>query len=372
MATPRTFEFTERDLRKIHERAKLDRMDPEGVKQPLLDGAEYPTVWLIEDLIFRPSPNWLIDGVVEERGLTIFFGPDKVGKTAMLSSFLWAWCSGKDWFLNRDFGMRDSSRGSRKVLYVLLEGQSAFYDRYDAWREAYNEGGYLDNFFVIDEGLSLFDKNMRVDKEDEWPDSVKRLYNAIEELRPDVLVIDTWSRATPGMDENSPQTAVAIAWLDLIRDSFGLSTIIVHHVAKDKSQRRVPRGHSSLKGAASSYVCIEGEPDEAVRLLYSGPHRNAEHRIDGYPFTHVSSKFAFYVKAESGDYRKPGPLEEAIYGLVSEEGPMLLTEVARRLDKDKRNVKKSADRSDLLELFSEPGNNRVMVRVVQAEEPERF
>ncbi len=271
-ATPRTINVTADMLLKARVAAK--RQLNEGAV-PILSGEGLPDVWVMDDLQFRPKPNWLIEQIVEEKGLTIFFGPDKVGKTAMLSSFLWAWAAGKSSWFDTKFQMSSNLEDEdRKVMYVLLEGQAAFYGRYEAWRYAYaDDVERLDNFFVIDEGLSLFEQRMRWDDPTTWTASAKGLYSAIEQLRPQILVIDTLSRATAGMDENSPQMAQVVGFLDQLRDEFGVATIIVHHVSLGEGSR--PRGHSSLKGAASSYVRIEGKPDEARAKLIVGPHRNA-------------------------------------------------------------------------------------------------
>lgn len=306
-ATPKTIEISRADIVR------------EELGKPFDSGDGLPDIWTIDQLRLRPKPNWLIRHVVEEKGLTVLFGPDKVGKTALLSNFLWAWVGGHDYFFNESFAMADPIEGDRKVLYVLLEGQATFYQRYQAWREVYDDPeGLMDNFLVIDEGLALFDQRMKWDDPKSWSTSAKNLWNAVVKHRPQILVVDTLSRSTAGMDENSPQMANVIGFLDHMRDAMGIATILVHHVALDSGGR--PRGHSSLKGAASSYVLVTGQPDGDFQKLVTGPHRNAATynpkvgREYGWQFHRKEAGDAFVVEPHAGATKvyKLDQLEELV------------------------------------------------------------
>lgn len=326
------------------------------------DMDQFPRVWDINELRNRPQAQWLIQNMVEENGLCVFFGPDKVGKTAALSNFLWAWTAGHDQFLTDDFAMTGEDR---RVLYVLLEGQASFYSRYDAWCHAYNDGKRLEGFFVMDEGLSLYQGKMEWENPATWTPSAQKLWNAVDFLKPTVLVIDTLSRATAGMDENSPQMAQVVGMLDNIRDVFNVATFIVHHTALSEGDR--PRGHSSLKGAASSYVRIEGKPEDEVLKLVTGPHRNS----DGFlrvSFLRQSERASFVVGV-------PGPgagnaLQDRLYRMVLErQAPVALAECTEFLyGEDTRENRKKVGSiyRNHPNLTHEDGH----VRVVASEKPE--
>lgn len=366
---PQRFEFSAEEIAEANRRstlqaqARLSRQDPQGEFKPLISGNLTMDLWDINSLQFRPKPRWLIHNMVEEKGLTIFFGPDKVGKTALLSNFLWAWCGNKPYFLHKDYKMEDPSEGERKVVYVLLEGQAAYYDRYRAWCDAYNEGDPIENFVVADDGLSLFDKGMRWDDVTSWTDSAVRLYNALEEFRPDILVVDTLSRATAGMDENSPQMAQVVGWLDYVRDTLGAASIIVHHVALADGDR--PRGHSSLKGAASSYVRITGEPADTVLYLHHGPHRNAESGESGRGFVRRNYKNSFITEStlqNNKAFREPEGREKEVLEYVKANGESTTSDLAEAIygetnSDNRKKIKKVAMRSDRLQLLpaSKPG-----------------
>ncbi len=333
-ATPKTFDFTEEDLRLAADRAVRQGT---GDAVPIFgDDENFPRVWDINDLKDRPQAVWLIENVVEEKGLTVFFGPDKVGKTAVLSNILWAWTSGRERFLSMDMEGEE-----RRVLYVLLEGQANFYSRYDAWCHAYNKGEPVDGFFVMDEGLSLFQSKMEWEDPSTWTPSAKRLWNAVDSLRPNVLVIDTLSRATAGMDENSSSMAHVVGMLDHMRDVYNLSTVIVHHTSLADGDR--PRGHSSLKGAASSYVRIEGKPEDPILNLITGPHRNSD-VFAKVPFTREHERSSFVIKATEREV--PLPLTERAYRVVQKApNGVLLSDLARTLYPQEEDLRKAKRRA---------------------------
>lgn len=328
-ATPKTFDFTETELRHA---ANASVIKGTGDAVPYFgEDDQFPRVWDINQLKDRPQAVWLIDNVVEEKGLTVFFGPDKVGKTAVLSNLLWAWCAGRPSFLDHKMEGEE-----RRVLYVLLEGQSNFYSRYDAWCHSYNRGNPIEGFFVVDEGLSLFQNRMEWEDPSTWTPSAKRLWNAVDAIQPHILVVDTLSRATAGMDENSSSMAHVVGMLDHMRDVYNLSTVIVHHTSLADGDR--PRGHSSLKGAASSYVRIDGKPEDHVLHLITGPHRNSD-VFTKTPFVREHAKTSFVIRAAEGGTSKSETLEMWVRDGIPE-----IVELAKVLYPNEKDITKAKKR----------------------------
>lgn len=326
-ATPQTF-----DLRPEH-------LAGPGVPEatPIYE-ANGVRVYTMDDLQHMPRPQWLIKDMVEELGLTVFFGPDKVGKTIMLTSFLWAWAAGEPNWFNPHFTMVDPADGDRSVLYILLEGQGAFYSRYNAWcRQNGLENG-LPNFHVVSQGVSIFERGMKVDDITTWTQSAQGIWSYLTEYKPKIMVIDTFSRATPGMDENSSEVANFVAWLDHARDTFGTSMVVVHHSPLSEESR--PRGHSSLKGAASTYVRISGDPEKRYAKMIVGPHRN----LEGTNPHHGGTDYGWYfvkeavydsviVRPTGPEVKKAAPspdgtLLERTWRFLDEEGGKTFGEVA--------------------------------------------
>lgn len=374
-ATPRTLTFNEEDLAQAQEeREQRQRLRAliEGrvgtVAEPVDDDPQVTRFYTMEELANMPPPNWLIDNIVEEGGLTLFYAPDKMGKTALLSSMLWAYCTGKEYWLHEDFKMRDPSSGERSVAYVLLEGHATYYYRYQAWAEVYNGGQFPLNFWTAPEGLNLFVPGMNVEKPESWGESVKELYRFLSRKRPAILVIDTFSRATAGINENSSEIAQVVNWFDFLRDELGTATIVVHHTPLEDVKR--PRGHSSLKGAASSYVRISPSdgPNTRIKTLWHGPHRNAEAGDHGYDFQMISTDHAFYITPSAEHVRSLGPREQDVLEYLTIHGPTDTTTLSRAMEMDRNNLRRLVNNSERLESFSVGGNKPSVVRVVQAED----
>lgn len=270
------------------------------------------TGYQVEDLRLRPKPNWLIQNIVEEDGLTVFFAADKTGKTAILSSLLWAWVDGQGEWLDPQFEMFGPTDGSdRSVLYVLLEGQGTYYERYDAWRRKYaqDDTALGKNFVVTTDQVVFYDGRMKADQPDTWPESLKRLALTVQAMQPSILVIDTFARATPGVDENSSQVGLVVGALDKIRNEWKTATILVHHTSLGDDNR--PRGWGGLKAAASSYVWIQGEQNDKVRKFGTGPHRNSDYTTV-VPFELTGSAGAFYVERASSKQSKVNQEDRAM------------------------------------------------------------
>lgn len=376
-ATPRVLTFTDEDfsisVEEQQKRAILRQMIEGRVgstAEPVDPDPDVTAFYTMEQLGNMPAPRWLIRNLAEEGGLTLFYSPDKMGKTALLSSMLWAYAAGKEWWLHEDFKMWDPSDGERSVAYVLLEGHATYYYRYKAWADVYNDGKFISNFWTAPEGLNLFSPGMKVEKPETWGSTVKELYKFISRKRPTILVVDTFSRATAGIDENSSEIAQVVNWFDFIRDQFGTTTIVVHHTPLEDNKR--PRGHSSLKGAASSYVRISPSngPNERIKTLWHGPHRNAESGDHGYDFEMVSTELAFYIKPQLEHVKTYGPKEKEVLDYLANlprGAEVHIGSVMKAVGMTNSNFRRMVKNSEHLEISSEGGNSSGTVRVVQAD-----
>jgi len=82
-------------------------------------------------------------------------------------------------------------------------------------------------------------------------------------------VIDTVAQASPGGDENAPETMGLIVNAgQRIRDRFRCCVVLVHHAGKDKG--RGARGHSSLRAAADVEIeIVETHGQRVARVTKS-------------------------------------------------------------------------------------------------------
>ena len=362
-ATPRYLGITKEEMampREVWEKYEAEKLAASD--QPL-DTEGNLRLYTMEQMANLPKGKWLINQIVEEQGLTVLFGPDKAGKTILLSSFLWAWASGRDWFFDRTFTMNDGfllpqeeeEQGAtplppRRVLYILAEGQGSFFARFAAWKEHNDEKGLLgESFITMPTSMSMFGPNTGV-----TPDQLAA-EKLIARWRPHIVVVDTFSRVTGGMNENTSEVAKVVSWFDYLRDEYGCATIVVTHVALDANSGDRPRGHSSLKGAASSYVLVHKKDDSApVARLRCGPHRNAvsenpknADQSVGWYFNSIPWHDAFYI--ERGDPPKGGPKgteTDALRELV----PCTPNKAAKELGKTVEAVRQLYRRAEDMEL----------------------
>ena len=181
-----------------------------------------------------PPPRWVLEPIIPE-GLTFLVGPPKVGKS----------------FVALDWAATAAAHGAN-VMYFAGEGVSGFAQRVASWAATHPTAD-LSRFSVVPKAPQLLSQ----------PD-VARLHRTIARRSIDLMVIDTWSRATRGADENShTDMSSAIGVHDDLREQHGLSTLVVHHTNAGGEK---PRGHTSLVGAVEALWQVR-EEDVLARTL---------------------------------------------------------------------------------------------------------
>lgn len=199
------------------------------------------------EVIKRPPPEALIEGVLFKATLALLYGKPKSYK-----SFL-----ALDWALSiagcRPWGDRATAQGP--VIYVAAEGLAGLGKRIQAWEQAYGHTRTApeEAFYVLPERVRLLQ-----------PNDVAALVELTGILRPALVVLDTLNRSLAGGDENnSRDMGLAIEAADQIRQ-IGTTVLIVHHA--DKEGRNY-RGHSSLEGAADTVLRLEKEGRGGLVLI---------------------------------------------------------------------------------------------------------
>lgn len=184
-----------------------------------------------------PPPAPLVGGWLYLDSLALLYGPPGVSKTFIaldlantVSSGCTAWYGG-------------AAVTNGPVLYNVGEGASGIGIRNDAW-DAHN--GRSGAVTWLPEAVNIYDRR--------WAEA---LAEVVAELRPVLVVIDTFARSIVGADENSARdVGQAIAHLDLIRSAAGSCVLVVHHSGKDRSAGA--RGSTALKGALNTELEVSG------------------------------------------------------------------------------------------------------------------
>jgi hypothetical protein len=219
-------------------------------------------LYTMRELDALPPPEWLIQGLLPERGLIVPFGPPKSGKTFIVLSMCLHIAAGQDWFGH------PVKQGA--VVYIAGEGSGGLQIRLRAMRAAY-QIGVDEPFFAITRAV-----NFRLAGE------VAALAAAIRatvgDLPVRMVVIDTLARAMPGADENSAQeVGLVIAGCDALRDTLGCSTMPIHHSGKDET--RGARGTSALRGAWDTALEIAGSGKRATMTVADQKEAEAGQRL---------------------------------------------------------------------------------------------
>ena len=178
-----------------------------------------------------PPRQWLIKGMIPQGGCAMMFGPSGAYKSFLAMD--WGFCIalGLDWLGHT------TTKG--RVAYIAGEGAYGIGQRVTAW-EKHNQQAIKDEMLWYDGALAL-----------QEPSVIAEVVTAIEEdfgaTPPVFIVVDTLSRCSGGVDENSnSEMARLLASCDVLQQKFGCTVLIVHHTGKD--DQRGPRGASALVG----------------------------------------------------------------------------------------------------------------------------
>lgn len=204
----------------------------------------------IDEIEALPPAEWLVEGLLPERGLIIPYGPPKHGKTFLILSMALHVAAGKPWF------GRPVKQGV--VVYIAGEGVGGLPTRIKAMRQRYEIPSNIP-FYVRTKAVNFRD-----------PQMVAGLTKAIREAAGTqavaLVIIDTLARAMPGVDENSAQeVGVVIAQCDAVREELGCAVAPIHHTGKDVE--RGMRGSNAIHGAVDTTFLIKRAGKGRVTMI---------------------------------------------------------------------------------------------------------
>ena len=200
----------------------------------------------LKNLMQLPDPRFLIDGVMIENGLTFLFGAPGCGKSFIaLGMALSVAARLPQWW-----GKKIEVNGP--VIYIASEGISDMKNRVAAWCQTMRIDLETVPLHFIRRSIN-FTSVADINK---LATTVGLVQSTLNEA-PVMLVVDTVSRALPGVDENQQKDmSIFIKACDFLRETFGLAVMGVHHEGRGTGQMR---GSTVLPGASDQIFHVRRE-----------------------------------------------------------------------------------------------------------------
>lgn len=195
-------------------------------------------LWLErDDLDNLPGPEPLLGTLLFRKSLVVLAGAPGSFKSFVALDWAASVATGKPWQGHA------SVRGT--VLYLVGEGDAGFPKRLRAWELAHHKGAKAP--------IKAFPRPMALHHPDD-PET-EGMVASILRRKPDLVVIDTLARYTPGMNENSAEDmGLFVQVASRIKDETGACVLVIHHTTKDGG---VERGSSALRGASDGLLMME-------------------------------------------------------------------------------------------------------------------
>ena len=204
-----------------------------------------PSLTLAEQLeeIADTLPDDLIADWVPSGGVMVLAGAPGTGKSFTALSWAAAIAEGEPWF--------GHAVQQARVVYVLGEGWRKFGRRTKAWSEANGRRISDDLKFLngVPLGFDLAD-----------PDVAQAFIEEMAEIKPGLIVIDTFSKLAKVESENdNVQVAQVMANAEAISQATGATVLLIHHVTKAGGS---VRGAGAFSGNCDTVVMAAETLDE--------------------------------------------------------------------------------------------------------------
>lgn len=212
-------------------------------------------------LDIRPSTApWLVKGVLPETGVAFLAGATMAGKSFLAIDTALRIASGA-----KVFGRRATKCG---VVYVGAEDAAGCRLRVAAWRRQFRRDSWTP-FHFLDAAPNLLSQGDTDELLLDLQESAEAFEG--EGIKLGLIVIDTFSRCLPGVEENSSQgMSHAFTALKRICAVTGALVLVIAHFGKDGEDRGI-RGWSGLDANSDATLTLvrnEDDPDLRVIKLY--------------------------------------------------------------------------------------------------------
>jgi AAA domain len=206
-----------------------------------------------------PQRDWNIEGLLRDKGSSVFFGDGGCGKSAVVLSMMLHKAYGLDWI-----GGRKVKPGL--VVWIAAEGEDEIYPRASAWM--------LQHGMQEEPNILYIDEIVPLNNTAEIAFFIERIQQQIQQMEvPEPItsmVIDTYAECSPGADENDTKEAkILTAAVHQIRKTFDTHVVLIHHTNTGGRMR----GSTVLRGYVNTAVKVTR--DGGVITLHCDKQRGA-------------------------------------------------------------------------------------------------
>lgn len=225
--------------------SRWDQVKDKYGPRELIEEHDGPLITTAAERRDRPEPRWRVKGLMPETGVGQIYGPTYSGKTFLALDLALTISTGLPRWQDR-FEVQQHG----PVVYILMEGAFGFTQRIKAWVSS--TGLEDDQLYTVEEKpIDLMN-----------PDILGQLSTAMKGTLPEapaLVVVDTQSLATPGLEENS-NTDMTRLYLGLKQWSrtLGCPVLVVHHTGHERGRAR---GASAQKAALDFEIEVEPRDD---------------------------------------------------------------------------------------------------------------
>lgn len=193
--------------------------------------------WLgLDDLKKDPvTPIYIVDGVIPEKTLNLFFGRDGHMKS-LACQYIAVCVAGGVYILNSLKGLNDGIKTAKTTVlwYDSDNGETIVHQRLRAFMVGL--GVWPENLHYLSYPEPLFDAGNDV--------SVSWMIEDIEHFKAGLVFIDNLSTTSGSLGENNDEIQIAMNGFKRIVNHTGAAIILIHHATKSSGE---DRGHGRIR-----------------------------------------------------------------------------------------------------------------------------
>jgi hypothetical protein len=282
-------------------------------------------LYTLEELETLPPPKWIVDGLLVENGLTLFWAGSDQYKTFVAIDIAMSIATGHPWH------GRPVKPG--RVIYIAAEDESGVKMRMVGWRETRGKHENLPrpDVLIQRDGVSL--------ATEEGEKLIQSILAVSEETKPVLIVIDTLQRTFGGANENQTQDmGQYILAADRLKNATGANVMIIHHSGRNSDRER---GNVALRGACNTIFTVERSGDRITitneapkgKQKNSAPAPDMHFLMKKVDFTYLGQEVSTLIpmledrpegqkQAKPSNPKKLTPHQTAILDIIEKMGPV--------------------------------------------------